>query len=209
MTPAFARGVLALAIHSLRPCRPDWAGAIRAEFDEAAANGRATSFALGCLVAAWRDLPFHGEGRLRLTSLAVAIGLIVPIAALNVLCALPGFSFMATGHDRFYLMLANGNAEQQELAAAYRAAVPMMTAGMVTLAALHFRIAWAVSRRRFDQLLLLWPAAGLVAGGLLAFALWLFPTGWGVAFTVFAALAVELISVPALVWWRRKLAVDA
>lgn len=208
MTAIVARSILTMAVHLLRPGRPDWAAAMQVEYDEAADNGTALPFAIGCLSAAWRDLPFHGEGRFRLSAYVLALGLIVPLAVSNIGCALPGFQFMVAGHDRYYLMLAAGGLQDRLLADSYKAAVPLITAGMVSLGSLHFLIAWAVFRRRFARLAYLWPLSGLVAVLLLALALQLFPSVATVVPTVFSALLVELIGVPILIRWRRRLQRD-
>ena len=205
MSVFIARHIMALAEHSLHDGRPEWAAAMRVEFDEAIVNGTGFTFALGCLRAAWQELPFYGDGRLRLASYALALGLIAPLAMVNIACSLPGFNFMAQGHDHYYATLASGSLQDRELASAYKAAVPVMTALIVLLGLLHLMIAWTILQRRFLRLAVLWPATALVALVLLGFAIRLFPSATSVAMTVFVALAAELATVPFLIWWQKRI----
>ena len=82
MTVLVARGVMKLAIAGMGTHRCDWAEAMRAEFAVAVQAREGLSFAFGCLLAAWRELPTHREGRLALSRYTFALGLMLPAAAI-------------------------------------------------------------------------------------------------------------------------------
>src|SRR5439155_14596231 len=83
MSVTVSRALVALAARSLGPSRRVWAEAMEVELYTAIEDGRPLVFATGCLLAAWRELPAHPEGRLTLARHALAIGLIVPVAGLS------------------------------------------------------------------------------------------------------------------------------
>lgn len=56
---------------------------MQAEFDAAVEDGKPFVFAIGCLIAAWRGMVKQGEGRLVLANYALALGMLVPMAALQ------------------------------------------------------------------------------------------------------------------------------
>src|SRR3546814_3564115 len=83
MKTALSRAVMALAGCCMDESRREWSAAMRAEFDAAAPEGRSLSFATGCLVAAWREMLTREEGRYTLTNYALALGVMIPMAALQ------------------------------------------------------------------------------------------------------------------------------
>src|SRR3546814_8724268 len=84
MKTALSRAVMALAVCCMDESRREWSAAMRAEFDAAAPEGRSLSFATGCLVAAWREMLTREEGRYTLTNYALALGVMIPMAALQI-----------------------------------------------------------------------------------------------------------------------------
>lgn len=82
MTVLIARVVMKLAMAGMGSHRSEWAAAMRAEFATAAEAGEGLSFAYGCLVTAWRELPTHHQGRLALSRYTFSLGLILPAAAI-------------------------------------------------------------------------------------------------------------------------------
>jgi hypothetical protein len=70
---------------------------MRGEFEAAVEDERELGFALGCLMAAWQDMRTHRQGRLALAGHGVALGLIVPAAALCLCAAMLGFPFLGVG----------------------------------------------------------------------------------------------------------------
>lgn len=83
MTLALPRAMMAIATAFLGDHRRDWAVAMRAEFIVAVEHGCPMTFAFGCLTTALQDLLRHNEGRLTLASYCLALGLFVPMAAVD------------------------------------------------------------------------------------------------------------------------------
>lgn len=197
MTMQVAHLVMVMALRCLSQDDAGWGRAMRAEFDEAARDGGQLRFALGCLMAAWRRLPRHREGRCVLASHALVLGLIVPIATFHLGCAWSGVRLLLSGHDHYHTMLAAGGARGRTLAEAYLAAAPALTALLFALGGAHLFIAWAIldgDGRRARRIWLV--AAGIAAAivGIVATAI----PGAGGSGVQFAALAVELAAVPLL-----------
>jgi hypothetical protein len=84
MTAPLARALMILAVRGLGNDRREWALAMSAEYQVAAAEGRALSFAAGCLLASLRALPWHADGRLAFVRHAAVVGIIVPLACLQI-----------------------------------------------------------------------------------------------------------------------------
>jgi hypothetical protein len=140
MTGALPRALLALSARCLGERRRDWALAMEAELDSAQADGRALGFALGCLVAAWRQLPAQAEGRLLLARNALAFVLIVPAAALLVSTVVAGFPFSYLGTAGVPLVNL-GN----------QSAVPPLAALVLLLAGAQLRLAWLLLERDWGR----------------------------------------------------------
>lgn len=126
-----------LASRALGEARREWAFAMQAEFGAAAAEGKAFSFALGCLIAAWREMPSHREGRLSLASHAVALGFLVPMAAIQFVFA-GGLVYSAKLHGQS----SPFDVENAFLGGAQLAAIPFLLVLWVVLGAAHLRLAW-------------------------------------------------------------------
>jgi hypothetical protein len=141
-----AKALLALATRCLGDSRRQWALAMEAEFDVAAGDGKALGFAAGCLVAAFRELPRHREGRLACASHALAFGILIPIAALQLACAL-GSSNAPTGPAVIHGILAESGAQGPYLASAQLGAVPALSLLWFLLGAGQLRLAWLLLER--------------------------------------------------------------
>ena len=83
MITGLATAVMSLARRCLGENRREWALAMQGEFDAAIADDRPLAFAVGCLIAAWREMPAQGQGRFVLANYALALGLLVPTAGLQ------------------------------------------------------------------------------------------------------------------------------
>lgn len=92
---AIARAMMIMAVRSLGYSRREWALAMQAEFDVAAEEGDALSFAFGCLLGAWREVLAHEEGRFALASYLLAIGGILPLGGLLITSVASGYSYLA------------------------------------------------------------------------------------------------------------------
>ena len=99
MRAAAARALMALAVRSLGESRREWSVAMQAELETAVTEEEALSFATGCLVTAWREMLTCEEGRFVLTNYSLALGLMIPMAALQIGCALLGFPYLYPGSD--------------------------------------------------------------------------------------------------------------
>jgi hypothetical protein len=147
MKTALPRALMALAACCLGERHHEWARAMQAEFEAAADEGKPMSFALGCLVAAWREMPAHEEGRFVLASYVLAIGLIVPAAALMLASIYAGAPAAHLGGD----LLPLGNGREPLLTKANLSAVPSLAVLVLLLAAGHLSIAWTMLERDWQR----------------------------------------------------------
>ena len=145
MSAALPRAMMRLATCCLAGQRREWALAMEAEFDAAFQDGRAWPFSLGCLIASWRELPTHIEGRLLIARYVIALGVIIPMAALLLsaaLLGLPEIGSVAAAIDPGQAGLINdGN----------RAAAPVLTQLTITIGALRLGSAWAMLDRNWTR----------------------------------------------------------
>jgi len=108
---------------------------MQAEFEAAVEDGKPFLFAVGCLVAAWREMARHGEGRLVLANYALALGLLLPMAV---------FQFgQAIGFPSTFP--AGGGAEQNPyLTWSQNSAVPVLAVLWLMLGMAHLCLAWVL-----------------------------------------------------------------
>jgi hypothetical protein len=159
MLTALARSLMTLAARCLGADRREWAQAMEAEFDEAEAEQR-LGFAIGCLIAACREMPRHTEGRLALADHALALGLLVPMAFLQFACAIG----LGSGQGGRYGALAMTGAENPLLAQVQLGAVPSLLMLWVLLGAAHLCLAWALLDRDWTRVV---QAGSLIAAAAL------------------------------------------
>ena len=143
MKAAVARSLMTLATCCLGNSRREWAQAMQAEFVEAGAAGRQLGFAAGCLIAAWREMPRHAEGRLILADHVLALGLLLPAAFLQFACAIG----LTGGPGGIYGMLALVGGNEPYLVNAQAGAVPILLVLWLLLGTTHLRLAWALLDR--------------------------------------------------------------
>ncbi|MXO89139.1 hypothetical protein [Alteraurantiacibacter aestuarii] len=163
---------------------------MRAEFHVAVLEGRPFAFAAGCLVAAWSEMPNHGEGRLVLTNYAVALGLLIPMAVLQFALAF-GSSSVFFGGEAFSSVLLAGATHHPLLASSQIKAAPCLLALWLMLGTGHLHLAWALVERNWARVVKVsaFVGATLVALFIITGALFLDET-----FVILqaAALAIEL-----------------
>jgi len=200
MRAGAAHIVMRLALRCLPQDGREWGRAMQAEFDQALRDGKPLGFAIGCLIAGWRRLPFHADGRFALASHALALGLIVP-ATFHLGCALSGVKLIISGQDHYYAMLAASGVRGRALAAAYLAAAPAFTLLLFLLGSAHCFIAWAILDRRWRRAAILWLAATVIALAIVGIAIATVPGTAGIAIQ-FAAPAIELAAIPLLAMWQ-------
>ena len=115
---------------------------MQAEFEAAVDDGKPLVFAIGCLVAAWRDMVKQGEGRLVLAKYALAFGLLIPMAALQLEQAI-GFSLFL-GEGLPHGMLGAGADQNPYLIWSQNSAVPTLLILWLLLAMAHLCLAWGL-----------------------------------------------------------------
>ena len=143
MRAPVSRALMAVAIRCLGQSRREWALAMRAEFEVAVVEGRAFAFAAGCLVAAWREMPKHAEGRLVLSNYALAVGVLIPMAVLQFALALAFSSVFAGGQASNGVLLA-GLSQNPLLGPSQADAAPCVLALCLLIGVGHLRLAWVL-----------------------------------------------------------------
>ena len=204
MMVGIARLLMRVATRSLGETQREWAWAMQAELQAAVDDRRAVGFALGCVVAAWRQMPGQDEGRFILASYALALGLLVPMAALQLTCA-AGFPLLPFGGAA---ALAPGTLQQLYLADAHSAAMPVLLALWFVLAAGHFRLAWLLLEHEWARLV---QSAALVVAAsatLVVFTAVLFLDGTGAGLQLML-LPVEVTAIYRSARWHDRLITKA
>jgi hypothetical protein len=203
MTRALARAMMALAISCLGESRRDWALAMQAELEAAMEDGRPLAFAAGCLVAAWRELPRHEEGRFVLANHLLALGVIVPMAALQFACA-AGLPFLFVATDALYGVPTLDTTQQLYLAYAFPAAEPALLGLWLLLSLLHLRLAWELLEGDWPRVIRIGCLCAAATATLVIFN--------GVMLIVSprtlmqaAALPIELLAIVILARWHARL----
>lgn len=198
MTAPLARAVMAIASRCLGESGHEWALAMRAELDAAIEEGRPLTFAIGCLFAAWREMPVRAEGRLVLANYALALGMLIPMAILQFACA----AVCAFPRDGgLYGVVAMGRAGGAYLAPAQLDAVAPLLGLWLLLCVLHLRLAWVLIEGDWSGVI---RVASLIAAGTISMAIFS-----GVLFfdddravLQAAALAIELMAISASARWQ-------
>jgi hypothetical protein len=142
MIVAVSRAVMALAVRTFGDHRREWSLAMQVEFEAASEDGKPLWFAVGCLAAACRELPAHEEGRFAIASHVLALGVIVPVAALMISSILAGFPTSYLGHVGTQGLLELGSTHGPLLNEGNQFAVPSLAILVLLFAALNLRIAW-------------------------------------------------------------------
>ena len=204
MTALLARAMMALAVGSMGESRRDWAAAMRAEFAAARADGAALPFAFGCLLTAWRELLTRAEGRFTLTSYALALGVMLPMAALQLGGALLGLPYLYPGPGGLPAALLEGRAHEGLLRGVYQAAVPSLALLLLLLGLAHLRLAWALLERDWAAVRRLGLQALAATVTLIVFMAALFLDGRQ-ALVQAGVLAIELATVALVARWHADL----
>ena len=151
MRTRFARITLTLASRILGERRQDWADAMHAELEAAAADGKPMAFAMGCLVAAARELPAFPEGRLALASHALVLCMIVPLGALCLWVGLLGYPYLAFGDVGLSGFLAGQSEQIPLLGEGAWGFAPALTLCVLLQAAGQFLLAWFLLERDWQR----------------------------------------------------------
>jgi hypothetical protein len=199
-----AHVLVALAARSFGTRRGLWGQAMQAELDFAIEDGRPLAFALGCLAAAWRELPRFSEGRLALTIHALAIGLIVPLGALALWAALVGYPYLAFGNVGVWGFIAGRSQEIPLLLVGERALAPAMTLVVLLEAVGQLLLAWYLLERDWSRVLAIGRLNAATLTTLLMVTMMLAIAGTDTLVAV-AALITETLAVLSLAWWHDDL----
>lgn len=194
MRTMLARAIMALTTCCLDERRRTWAAAMRAEFDYA---GRPLSFALGCFGAALRDMPTREEGRFALSSYALVLGVMLPMAAWSIACAFFGTSYLYPSQELSGAMLRGMNA-------IYHAATPALTLVLLMFGLGHLRIAWAMLEGDWDRVVRLSMLAMAAAVTLVTLMSVLFLDIHQAALQT-VILSIELATVMLVARWHARL----
>lgn len=177
---------------------------MRAELETAIAEGKPLLFATGCLAAAWRELLMQEEGRFVLTNYALALGLMIPMATLQIGCALFGLPYLYPGRRGLSGALLEGGAYEVLLRGVYQAAIPSLALLQLLIALGHLRIAWMMLERDWAGVMRLAMRTVASAVTLVLFMSVLFLDGRQ-ALLQGAILAVELAAVAMVARWQAQL----
>ncbi|WP_037488226.1 hypothetical protein [Sphingomonas phyllosphaerae] len=165
MTRPLARAIMMIALAGMDIGRADWSRAMAAELEVAAADGRALPFAGGCLVAAGRDMLASASGRFVLTSYVLALGIMLPMAALQIGCAIFGFPYLYPDQRGLSGALLVGSPHEALLRSIYLGAVPALALIQLAAGIGHLRLAWSLVERNWPDALrwCLWTLSGVTA----------------------------------------------
>ena len=204
MKTMLARAVMALALCCLGAHRREWAAAMRAEFDAAAEDGAAFGFAAGCLAAAGRELLTREEGRFVLTSYALALALMLPMAALQIGCALLGLPYLYPDAHGLSGAMLEGGTHELLLRGVYQAAIPSLALLQLLIGLGHLRIAWLLLEGDWARVTRAATRTLAAAATLILFMTVLFLDG-SQALLQGAVLALELATVCGVARWHAQL----
>ncbi len=204
MSGGVSRSFMALAVRMLGEHRREWAIAMQMEYEAASADGKALGFALGCLLTACRELPAREEGRFAIASHILALGIILPVAALTVASVATGFPASYLGHVGVHGVAELGGGQGPILSEGNRFAVAPLALLVIALAALHLRIAWLALERDWTRLAAAGALSAAVTATLLILSLVVFVDAVA-ALAQVAVLVVELAAASALARWHGQL----
>jgi len=150
MMLAVAKALMSLATCCLGESRRDWAFAMQGEFDAAIEEGCPLTFAAGCLIAAWREMPRQAEGRLVLANYALALGLLLPMAVLQFTHAI-GVILLFIGQVGPGGLLSSGGTQNPYLVWSQLSAAPILLMLWLLLGVGHLRLAWVLVDRDWSS----------------------------------------------------------
>jgi hypothetical protein len=207
MTATLARFLMALAVYALGDTRREWAHGMQVEFEAAQADGKPLAFAFGCLLTACRDLPAHEAGRFAIASHVLALGVIVPVAAIRIASLLAEFPTSYLGHIGTHSVFRPGGGHAALLNEGTVFAIPSLGLLVLLLTVLNLRIAWLALERDWERLARAGALAAAATATLLIFSAIAF-VDHAAALTQAAVLTVELTGAWSLARWHAQLSAD-
>lgn len=204
MTAALARFLMALAVYALGNTRREWAHGMQIEFEAAQADGKPLAFAFGCLLTACRELPVHEAGRFAIASHVLALGVIVPIAAVEIACVVTGFPTSYLGQVGPHAVFGPDSGHAPLLNEGTFFAIPSLGLLVLLLATLNLRIAWLALERDWARLARAGALGAAATTSLLIFSAVAF-VDHVAALTQAAVLTLELTGAWILARWHAQL----
>jgi hypothetical protein len=205
MTLAVSRALLSLASRSLGSDRRTWAMAMEAEFEAAVDDRRPFLFALGCLFAAWREIGKHSEGRLIVATYALALGVLIPMAALQFQQAV-GFLSSAEGPPFGDPSASDG--PNLYLIWSQNSAIPVLLITWLLLGMAHLCLAWMLVEGDWPRIV---KCGTLIAAAMITLSLFM-----GVLMldlsslrAQVAELAIEFVAVVSMSRWHIRVLAGA
>ncbi|WP_380785490.1 hypothetical protein [Sphingomonas sp. R86521] len=178
--------------------------AMEAEFEAAVEDRRPFLFALGCLFAAWREMGKHSEGRLTLANYALALGLLIPMAALQFQQAV---GFLTSAEGQAFGTSGFGAGPNPYLIWSQNSAIPILLIIRLLLGMAHLCLAWMLVEGDWSR--------ALKCGTLIAAAMITLSLFTGVLMldlsplrVQFLKLAIELAAVVSISRWHIRVLSD-
>jgi hypothetical protein len=200
MTVAVSRLLLLLAVRSLGPHRSVWAQAMLAEFEVAEADGQPFSYAFGCLLGAWKTMPYHVAGRFALASHVVCLGIFLPVGAMFLVAAISGFPFVDAGDGISGFLFGTGT-HASLLNPGTQMLAPAFGLVMIMLTTCHLSLAWWVLDRNWERVAMVM-RFGAATMTTLVIVTCCAALNLATLLLPLAALLIELSAVSALAWWH-------
>jgi hypothetical protein len=176
---------------------------MNAEFQVAFADGKPLCFAFGCVIAAWRELPRDEPGRFVIANYLLALGVLVPTAALQLACAIR-FTLLPVGRAELFAVPTPASPADLYLADAYGSGAAVLLALLIALAGAHLCLAWVLLKGERSAIDRFGALTAAIAVTIVTFSVVLF---FGDADSVPQGLfvATELTAVAIAARWRDRL----
>lgn len=202
MTAVVSRAVMSLAGRCIGADRQEWGLAMQGEFEAAVDDGKPFVFAIGCLVAAWREMVKQGEGRLFLANYALALGLLLPMAAVQFEQAI-GF-YMFPGGSVVGDMRAGGAGQSPYLIWSQNSALPVLLIMWLLLGMAHLCLAWVLVEGDWPRVVKFVALIGAITMALFLFA-GLLMLDLSPLISHVATLAIGLAAILTTARWHTRL----
>ncbi len=179
--------------------------AMEAEFEAAVEDRRPFLFALGCLFAAWREIGKHSEGRLIVATYALALGVLIPMAAMQFQQAV-GFLSSAEGPPFGNPSASDG--PNLYLIWSQNSAIPVLLITWLLLGMAHLFLAWMLVEGDWPRIV---KCGTLIGAAMITLSLFM-----GVLMldlsslrAQVAELAIEFVAVVSISRWHTRVLADA
>ena len=203
MKLTLSRALMTLAHRCLGEEGRSWAEAMAAEFETAAEDGHPLSFAAGCFHAALRSMPTCNEGRFLLTSYAVALILILPIAAVEISMVVTGLPHLFSEQAQWGGGMSRG--QMLLIGNTFMVAWPSLALLLLVSGAAQLRLAWLILECDWQRAVST-GIAFLSATMTLALVLGCLLVDIRQAVILSAVLGIEMVAISGLGSWHADLA---